>query len=211
MYKLTTNRLFFSLIMLLIVCNGSGQKNTLYTANKDSTRFSLTLAGASHLASLPLKCLQQESPNKTRPTSTEITVHLLTPKQQHPAFYGCFDWHSCVHGHWMLVRLLKDFPTMPEAGSIRAAIAKNITTANIQQEILYYKLPLSRSFERTYGWAWLLKFQEEFEYKNNRYAQTIAFVTLMRIIRLCKKYFLPIRSGKQTLILLKMNQFHPSI
>ena len=161
MFKFSFTRFFCFTILLVVVCNATAQKTIFFTANKDSTRFSLTLAGSSHLASLPLKCLQQEYPNKTSHTSTGISDHVLTPKQQHPAFYGCFDWHSCVHGHWMLVRLLKDFPTMPEAGNIRAAIAKNITAANIQQEIQYFRLPLSRSFERTYGWAWLLKLQEE--------------------------------------------------
>ena len=139
----------------------SAQKSTFFSVSKSGHHFQLTLAGASHLASLPLKCLQQEYPNKTNHTATQAADQVLTPKQQHPAFYGCFDWHSCVHAHWMLVRLLKDFPTLPESEAVHAAIAKNITAANIQQEINYFQLPLSRSFERTYGWAWLLKLQEE--------------------------------------------------
>ena len=85
----------------------------------------------------------------------------MTPMQQHPAFYGCFDWHSCVHGHWMLVSLLKQFPGLPEAQKIRSAISKNINPANITQEIKYFGGALSKSYERTYGWAWLLKLQQE--------------------------------------------------
>ncbi|MDE3253904.1 MAG: DUF2891 domain-containing protein [Bacteroidota bacterium] len=137
------------------------QTPAYFTVNKDSSRFRLTLAGASHLASLPLKCLQQEYPNKTNHTATSDSDQLQTPKQQHPAFYGCFDWHSSVHGHWMLVSLLKQFPDLPEAQRIRTAIGKNINPENILAEIRYFEGPLSRNYERTYGWAWLLHLQQE--------------------------------------------------
>jgi hypothetical protein len=123
--------------------------------------FRLSAEGAAHLASLPLKCLQQEYPNKTSHTSLSDSDHLMTPKQQHPAFYGCFDWHSDVHGHWMLVRLLKEFPSLPQAQQIREAIANNLTPQHILGEINYFRGRLSRSYERTYGWAWLLKLQQE--------------------------------------------------
>jgi hypothetical protein len=79
----------------------------------------------------------------------------------HPAFYGCFDWHSSVHGHWMLVRLLRLLPGWPDAPTVRAALAQNLTQANLQTELAYLQAPNRRSFERTYGWAWLLKLAEE--------------------------------------------------
>ena len=139
----------------------AAQPKQFFTVSKDSTKIQLTPEGAAHLASLPLKCLQQEYPNKTNHTSVADADQLLTPKQLHPAFYGCFDWHSCVHGHWMLVRLLKDFPMLPDAQKIRAAISKNINSQNISTEIKYFDAVLSKSFERTYGWAWVLKLQEE--------------------------------------------------
>ncbi len=151
----------FFLLFLLLSALLRAQPVTFFSVSKDSSRFSLTLEGASHLASLPLKCLQQEYPNKTSHTSAGDSDHLRTPRQQHPAFYGCFDWHSCVHGHWMLVKLLKDFPSLPEAARIRQAISINITPANIAQEIKYFGPKLSQSYERTYGWAWLLKLQQE--------------------------------------------------
>jgi hypothetical protein len=139
----------------------SAQPKQFFTVSKDSTHFSLTVEGASHLASLPLKCMQQQYPNKTGHTSSGDSDHLMTPIQQHPAFYGCFDWHSSVHGHWMLVSLLKQFPGLPEAARIRASISKNINPANIKQEIRYFDAAFSKSYERTYGWAWLLKLQQE--------------------------------------------------
>lgn len=152
-------------VWIFLFCMSAGtlmaQTPAYFTVNKDSSRFQLTLAGASHLASLPLKCLQQEYPNKTSHTASSDSDQLQTPKQQHPAFYGCFDWHSSVHGHWMLVSLLKQFPNLPEAQKIRTAIGKNINLENILAEIRYFEGPLSKNYERTYGWAWLLHLQQE--------------------------------------------------
>ncbi|MEI2737302.1 MAG: DUF2891 domain-containing protein [Chitinophagaceae bacterium] len=137
------------------------QVNELFKIKKDSSGFELTLKGASHLASLPLKCITQEFPNKTNHTSNSDSDHALMPKQLHPTFYGCFDWHSSVHGHWMLIRLLKLFPQMPEAASIREALNKTINRENIINEVKYFDIPLTASWERTYGWAWILKLDEE--------------------------------------------------
>jgi hypothetical protein len=139
----------------------TAQPQKFFTVNKDSTAFHLTLAGASHLASLPLKCLQQEYPNKINHVAISDSDEIITPHQMHPAFYGCFDWHSSVHGHWMLVRLLKDYPLLPEAQQIRKAISANISAETIGVEVKYFDAPMSKNFERTYGWAWLLKLQQE--------------------------------------------------
>jgi hypothetical protein len=154
-------RRFILLLFLAIPFLTVAQRQPFFTSNADSSVFRLSAEGAAHLASLPLKCLQQEYPNKTSHTSLSDSDHLMTPKQQHPAFYGCFDWHSDVHGHWMLVRLLKEFPSLPQAQQIREAIANNLTPQHILGEINYFRGRLSRSYERTYGWAWLLKLQQE--------------------------------------------------
>lgn len=137
------------------------QSSPMFLIKPDSTGFQLTEKGASHLASLPLKCIEQQFPNKTSHTSNSDSDHVLLPRQLHPAFYGCFDWHSSVHGHWMLVRLLKLFPGLPENSSIRNTINKTITKENIEQEVRYFEMPLTASWERTYGWGWLLKLDEE--------------------------------------------------
>ncbi|MBS1761225.1 MAG: DUF2891 domain-containing protein [Bacteroidetes bacterium] len=150
--------LFVNLLFTFIL---SAQHTEMFKVSKDSTQFDLTIAGASHLATLPLKCIGQEFPNKTSHTSNSDSDHVLLPHQLHPAFYGCFDWHSCVHGHWMLVALLKKFPNMPESKQIRTAINNNITPEKILQEVKYFDMPLTSSWERTYGWAWLLKLDEE--------------------------------------------------
>jgi hypothetical protein len=137
------------------------QVSELYHIKKDSSGFELTIKGASLLASLPLKCIEQQYPNKTNHTSQSDSDQVLTPKQLHPAFYGCFDWHSCVHGHWMLVRLLKMFPQLPEAARIRATLNITLTPENIATEVKYFNGELAKGWERTYGWAWLLKLDEE--------------------------------------------------
>lgn len=122
--------------------------------------FKLTKTGASHFAKLPLKCAEKEWPYKTGIVFADSSL-LIAPKNYHPIFFGCFDWHSSVHGHWMLAKLLKNFPDMDEAAAIRQLFDKHFTVANIQQEILMFQSKDNISFERTYGWAWLLQLQDE--------------------------------------------------
>jgi hypothetical protein len=147
-------KLFFAcclnLLLLPIVAAGS-EMNTNNT---------LTEKQASHFASLALKCVTREFPNKPEHVINNAS-DVSGPKVLHPAFYGCYDWHSSVHGHWMLVRLLKMFPNLPESAQIRAALNANLTAENIQAEVVYMKQPNRQSFERTYGWAWALKLAQE--------------------------------------------------
>lgn len=113
-------------------------------------------------AELPLRCIRQEYPNKTGHTIEGAADAALTPRQLHPAFYGCFDWHSCVHGHWMLVRLLKSHPKVSKAEEIRRVLDESFQPEHIAGEVAYFeKYKLANTFERTYGWAWLLKLDQE--------------------------------------------------
>jgi len=154
-------KIALALTTLLATCTLQAQDQMMFTVKKDSSAFELTQAGASQLASLPLKCILQQFPNKTSHTSGNAQGHALLPQQLHPAFYGCFDWHSSVHGHWMLVKLLKHFPGLPQADAVRNLLNTTITPASILQEVKYFDLPLTASRERTYGRAWLLKLDEE--------------------------------------------------
>jgi hypothetical protein len=115
---------------------------------------------AERLAQLPLRCLQREFPNKPGETLA-APADIGSPRGLHPAFYGCFDWHSSVHGHWLLVRLLKQFPDLGAAAAGRATLAVNLAAENILGEVRYLLRAEERSFERTYGWAWLLKLAAE--------------------------------------------------
>ncbi len=115
---------------------------------------------AAGFAKLALKCVQKEYPNKLDHVMNNAK-EVLSPSAMHPAFYGCFDWHSSVHGHWMLVRLLKKYPNIEISQTIRKALNENLTAENIKTEVEYLNQENRKSFERTYGWAWLLKLQEE--------------------------------------------------
>ena len=130
--------------------------------SKDGTLSSLTISRemASKFALMALKCIEKEYPNKPSHVMNS-EEELWGPKSMHPAFYGCFDWHSAVHGHWMLIRLLKKFPDLPENRRIRNALDRNLQKSHILKEVEYFQQKGRKSFERTYGWAWLLKLTEE--------------------------------------------------
>jgi hypothetical protein len=120
----------------------------------------LTVESASNFAQITLKCVQKEYPNQPG-LILNAEADVLAPSKAHPAFYGCYDWHSSVHGHWMLARLLRMFPSLPERDRIVKALDANLTARNIQIEAAYFKKPGTQAFERMYGWAWILKFDEE--------------------------------------------------
>lgn len=120
----------------------------------------LDMESASVFAGLALNGISREYPNKLDHVMNG-PEEVQSPSALHPAFYGSYDWHSCVHGHWMLVRLLKLFPDLPEAKEIRAALNGLLTPENLAAEVGYMDAPSRASFERTYGWAWLLKLAEE--------------------------------------------------
>jgi Protein of unknown function (DUF2891) len=120
----------------------------------------LTDDQAAGLAKLAIASMQREFPNKPGNVITG-PESILGPKKMHPAFYGCFDWHSSVHGHWMLVRLLKTNPQHPLNAESRLKLAENLTTENIIAETVYFDEKENKSFERMYGWAWLLRLVDE--------------------------------------------------
>jgi hypothetical protein len=120
----------------------------------------LTKEQASAFARLALKGLGKEYPHKPGVVFAGA-ADVKVPKALHPAFYGCFDWHSAVHGHWLVVRVLKSFPDLPEAKEVRAVLAAHLTADNLKAEAVYFARADAKSFERPYGWAWLLKLAEE--------------------------------------------------
>jgi len=121
---------------------------------------SLDASAASHFARLALQCAEKEYPNKLDHVMNG-PHEVQSPRALHPAFYGCYDWHSTVHGHWMLVRLLRRFPQLPEAPEIRRLLDEHLSEQPVAVEVAYFGQPNRKSFERTYGWAWLLKLQAE--------------------------------------------------
>lgn len=161
----------------------------------------LTRERASAFAKLALKGANREYPNK--PGHVLLNdADARTPKALHPAFYGCYDWHSAVHGHWMLVRALRAHPDLPEAKGIRALLAAHLTAANIKAEVDYFNRPEAKSFERPYGWAWLLKLAEEVHTWDDPDAKTwsaalkpLAELIASRYVEFFPKQTYPVRAG----------------
>ena len=121
---------------------------------------SLHADAAARFAALALKCLHQEFPNHISHTlGGEADVR--APSALTPAFYGCYDWHSAVHGHWLLVRLMRLFPGAPFAPQARAEVSRSLTAPNISAEVAYLRGEGRASFERPYGLAWLLQLAAE--------------------------------------------------
>jgi hypothetical protein len=123
-------------------------------------RTSLDEAAAARFATLALKCLHQEYPNHISHTLGADT-DARPPRVLTPAFYGCYDWHSAVHAHWLLVRLVRVFPDAAFAPEARAAVTRSLTSANIEAEVGYLRGAGRASFERPYGLAWLLELAAE--------------------------------------------------
>ena len=111
-------------------------------------------------AKLALDCVHQEYPNKIA-HAMKSDADVKPPRELTPAFYGCFDWHSSVHGHWLLVRLARLYRQAPFASDARRAVARSLTSANIAQEVKYLNDDGRSSFERPYGLAWLLQLAAE--------------------------------------------------
>jgi len=123
------------------------------TASFDAT-------AAARFATLALKCLHAEYPNHISHTLGG-DADARPPRSLTPAFYGCYDWHSDVHGHWLLVRLLRLFPDAPFAAEARVALDSTFTAANVAGEVTYLRGAERASFERPYGLAWLLALSAE--------------------------------------------------
>jgi len=121
-------------------------------------RLDAQLAG--HMARIALGHVGREYPHKLDHV-WESDADATTPRQQHPIFFGSFDWHSCVHGWWTLLTLRRLFPEMAEAAGIDALADATFTAEKIAGELAYLDRPLSRGFERPYGWAWLLRLHLE--------------------------------------------------
>lgn len=158
-----------SILCCLLICFSCGDtKNQQSTKAKTSTTSTttpqykapqFTLAEANALLELPLHCVETEYPNKLGQTIGGPN-DLKEPSELHPIFYGCFDWHSAVHGYWSMVTLVAQFPDLTKAEETINILEKNITEANVTQEVTYFNKPINTAYERTYGWAWLLKLSE---------------------------------------------------
>ena len=130
------------------------------TAYSQESNLEMSQKNLEVLAKLPLHCVEVEYPNKLNQVLTDSTF-IDSPENLHPVFYGCFDWHSSVHGYWLLASVMNRFPESSIAFEIEELFDRQFTPDKIQKELAYFEPKLEKSFERTYGWAWLLKLHEE--------------------------------------------------
>jgi hypothetical protein len=161
----------------------------------------LTPAMASKFASLALSHVTREYPNKLEHVLSGPD-DLRSPRSLHPIFYGSYDWHSCVHGYWLLARLLRRASGLAEAAGIRVLFDEHLTEANVAAEVAYLTAPLHATFERPYGWAWMHMLAAELaqhdSYDGRRWARTLqplADIFTERWLSFLPRATYPIRVG----------------
>jgi hypothetical protein len=185
---------FIILLIAILALGGEAACETPHNA--------LPAAAVERFADLALSCLHQEYPNKI--------AHVLSgdadvqpPRNLTPAFCGCYDWHSSVHGHWLLVRLARLYPEAAFAPRARAALALSLTPAHLAAEVRYLNGPGRTSFERPYGLAWLLQLHAELvewdDPQAREWAAALDPLARVAAARLCEwlpKLTYPIRVGE---------------
>jgi hypothetical protein len=188
-------KLTLKLILLVALLGTAHARVTNLPASVDE-------AAAARFAALALKCVHQEYPNKIAHTLAG-DADVRPPRELYPAFYGCYDWHSAVHGHWLLVRLARRFPEGAFVPAARAALARSFTKENIAVETAYLQRGGRASFERPYGLAWLLQLCAELRAWKDPQAQEWAAhlapleaEAAARIKRWLPDLYYPIRVGE---------------
>ena len=162
----------------------------------------LDVNAAGRFAKLALACVQLEYPNKIAHVLNS-PADIKAPHELTPAFYGCMDWHSAVHGHWLLARLVRTFPDAPFTTDALKALHANITPEHIAGEVTYLNAPGRETFERPYGLAWLLQLAQELRESNTPDAQKLSKTlepleqaVVVRLNAWLPKLAYPIREGE---------------
>lgn len=193
-------------LALVYLLSFSGCSHNSITERKtdftDSASIVLTEKQAAQIFSLPIHCLEIEYPNKLGQV-LGADADLKSPKKLRPIFYGCFDWHSSVHGYWSIVELLQKYPQLDKEGEVRALLNKHITADNVAVEMAFFNDVNNMSFERTYGWAWLFKLQESLVRWDDgdaklwkAHLQPLVDLLVMRYRTYLPKLVYPIRAGQ---------------
>ena len=188
-------KIYVSIIFLLFFCcsvNQEVEELDNITLNEDL---------AAELVSLSIKCVDKKYPYKIG--YRFVDEDWVKPHYEvTPSFYGCWDWHSAVHGHWAMVKILKDFPEIPDREIILNKLENNLNKENLKKEYEFFQQDFAKGFERTYGWAWLMKLYSELITWENEKAQIWAsnmkpLVELLsnRTIQFLDKLSTPLRPG----------------
>lgn len=189
---------------LLLACTPDSSHSSPSDTSVHQPTATIEATAAKNLLIMPLNCVTVEYPNKLGQTISSA-ADLKGPKELHPSFYGCFDWHSAVHGHWSMVRLLKSFQDLDDGDKALQLLQSHITPENIAIEVAYFKEKHNKSYERMYGWAWLLKLAEELHTWNNEDAQELSLtlqplteIIIQGYVNYLPKLNYPIRVGTHT-------------
>jgi Protein of unknown function (DUF2891) len=173
---------------------------TTGSAGQSTGKFDMQ--AAQRFAGLALACAHKEYPNHMSHTLNS-DADAAPPRELTPAFYGCYDWHSSVHGHWLLVRLIRTFPEAPFVQPAREALRQSLTAKNIAQEAVYLRGEGRASFERPYGLAWLLRLVAELKEWDDPQAREMAAnlrpleeAALARLTSWLPKLANPVRIGE---------------
>src|SRR6202050_1306165 len=179
----------------LLACSQTSGQNTTPPPTSD-------INASERFANLALACVHKEYPNKIS-HSLNSDADVAPPRKLTPAFYGCYDWHSSVHGHWLLARLVRTFPDAAFAPTAREALQQSLTAESIAQEAAYLRAEGRASFERPYGLAWLLQLVAELREWDDPLARELASdlrpleeAGLLRLNSWLPKLSYPVRIGE---------------
>lgn len=195
--KIPSCKFLFALGVIMLVAESGSAQNQEVPQLGDH----LNVDQVSGFADLALKGMDQEYPNKPSNVMTGPET-VQSPREMFPAFYGCFDWHSSIHGHWMLVRLIRLYPDHPRVDEIRVRLNEHLTAENLAKEAEYFSLPHNKSFERMYGWAWAFRLIGELQEWNDPQGNVwrenlrpLEDVLLDRVNDYLPKLTFPVRTG----------------
>ncbi len=180
------------LICFLILASCSSLQSR---APSNDDRPQLESAFASQIIQFSLRCVDQEEPHASQGQDPEPHSERFL----HPAFYGCFDWHSAVHSHWTMLRAANLLPALPERNAIMETLGRHLTVENIDAELQF--LEKKNSFEGPYGWAWYLRLAEELRISNLPQAKKWQIATApleKKIVRLMLRYLRKISQPNRT-------------
>jgi hypothetical protein len=192
------NRVVILLLALAATCRATA------APAPDDAAGALAPDAAARFARLALDCVHREYPNKIAHVLAS-DADVKPPRTLTPAFYGCYDWHSSVHGHWLLARIARLYPATEFAAAARESLARSLTPANIAVEVEYLRGPGRTSFERPYGLAWLLQLATELRSWDDPQArqwvaalEPLEVESAQRLMSWLPKLQYPIRSGEHS-------------
>ncbi|MDP2089666.1 MAG: DUF2891 domain-containing protein [Flavobacteriaceae bacterium] len=218
------NKIMLILVFSVLFFNCENKLNNEEIKLIQDAKPILDIKKATYLYHFAYDCIEQEYPNKLNQVIGDAN-YLKSPKELHPAFYGCFDWHSSVHGHWTLVTILKEISNFEFQDEILLKLKTTLTKENIEKEILYFDDVHNNTYERTYGWAWVLKLSEALkEWKHpeakilEENLQPLVDLLISKYLEFLPKLTYPIRIGEHQNIAFGMSfaldyaeKYHPAL